>query len=58
MVKQDARTVDQVRITRPIVIDLTDSHAPVVDEEYVVEWQISEPSRPATETAPREPSRA
>ncbi|HVM64902.1 MAG TPA: hypothetical protein VMU14_08585 [Acidimicrobiales bacterium] len=33
----------------PVVIDLTDSRPPVVDEEYVVEWQLSDAAARAAE---------
>ena len=46
------------RITGPIVIDLTGTRAPVVDDEFVVEWQISEPAPPPAEAAPAVPSPA
>ena len=60
MVRQavGAREQATTRTTGPIVIDLTDAHAPVVDGEFVVEWQISEPAPPPPEAAPVVPSRA
>jgi hypothetical protein len=32
-----------VRVTGPIVIDLTDVPRPAVDDDFVVDWQISDP---------------
>ena len=43
-VQQRAGARERVeRVAGPVVIDLTDEARPVVDDEFVVEWQISGP---------------
>jgi hypothetical protein len=49
-----AQKVDEARGTAAavhgeVVIDLTDTRPPVVDEEYVVEWQLSDAAERAAE---------
>jgi hypothetical protein len=49
-VQRAAGTRERVAwVTAPVVIDLTDPRPRVVDEEFVVEWQISDPGRQGAE---------
>ncbi|HVM67407.1 MAG TPA: hypothetical protein VMU14_21225 [Acidimicrobiales bacterium] len=58
-----AQKVDDARGTAsavhgPVVIDLTHTRPPVVDEEYVVEWQLSDTAAQAAEDRRAVASRA
>jgi hypothetical protein len=46
------------RVSGPVVIDLTDDGRPPVDDEFAVEWQISDPRPRPIDDERAVPSRA